>query len=112
MNARSDRCPSDRLDDARVAVAHRRQVACRADVGHRKLRPCRFLHDRPEDDARRRVVELDVWRIGDNADHFDVSPIGSGDPDTLADLVAPREHRARQGRRDQRDRGFSRAVVP
>src|SRR6185436_7516629 len=87
----------ERFDDTRVAVAHRREVAFRADVRHRKLRPCRFLHDRPEDDERRRVVQLDVWRIGDNADHFDVPTIGRGDADVLADLVACREHRASEG---------------
>src|SRR4051812_12455160 len=102
----------ERLDHARIAVAHRREVAFGAEVRHRKLRPCRFLRDWPEDDERGRVIQLDVWRIGDNADHFDVSTIGPGDPDVLTDLVAGREHRASEGCRDHRDGGFPQAVVP
>ena len=68
--------------------------------------------NRPEDDERPRVVQLDVRRIGDDADHFDVTTLGSGDPDVLADRVACREQRASQGRRDQRHGGLPRAVVP
>ena len=47
-----------RLHDARVSVAHRRDVAARADIRHRKLRLRRFLQNRPEHDERPRVVQL------------------------------------------------------
>ena len=62
---------TQRLHDARVSIAHRREVAARADIRHRKLRPRHVLQNRPEDDERPRVVELAVRGIGDDADHFD-----------------------------------------
>ncbi len=101
-----------RLYDARVSIAHRREVAARAHIRHRKLRPRQVLQNRPEDDERPRVVEPAVRGIGDNADHFDVTTLGSGEPDVPADGVACREQRAREGRRDQRNGGLPRAVVP
>ena len=101
-----------RLHDARVSIAHRREVAARTDIRHRKLRPRQVLQNRPEDDERPRVVELAVRGIGDDADHFDVTTLGSGEPNVPADGVACREQRASQGRRDQRHGGLPRAVVP
>ena len=103
---------TQRLHDARVSIAHRREVAARTDIRHRKLRPRQVLQNRPEDDERPRVVELAVRGIGDDADHFDVTTLGSGEPDVPADGVACREQRASQGRRDQRHVGLPRAVVP
>ncbi len=62
--------------DARVSIAHRREVAARADVHHRKLRPRQVLQNWSKDDERPRVVELAVRGIGDDADHFDVTISG------------------------------------
>ena len=64
-----------RLHDARVSIAHGREVAARANIGHRKLRPREVLQNRPEDDERSRVVQLAVRCIGDDADHFDVTTL-------------------------------------
>src|SRR5262245_33779177 len=103
---------TQRLHDARVSIAHRREVATRADIRHRKLRPPHFLQNRSEDDERPRVVELAVRGICDDADHFDVTTLRSGEPNLLADDIPCREQRASQGRRDQRNGGLPRAVVP
>ena len=107
---RSDRCPS--VVTARVSVAHRREVAARTDIRHRKLRPRHILQNRPEDDERPRVVEPAVWRIGDDADHFEVARLRAGEANVLADGVAAREQSVRERRRDERHQRLPRAVVP
>ena len=73
---------TQRLHDARVAIAHRREVAARTDIRHRKLRPRQVLQNRSEDDERPRVVELAVRGISDDADHFDLTTVGSGESQT------------------------------
>src|SRR5262252_3091384 len=103
---------TQRLDDARVAVAHRPKVAARADVRHRKLRPRHVLKNRPEDDERPRVVELAVRGIADDADHFRVARLRSVESNVLADGVARWEQRASEGRREQRNGGLAGAVAP
>jgi hypothetical protein len=101
-----------RIHDAGISIAHRREVAARTNIGHRKLRPRRFLQNRSENDERPWVVQLAVRGIGDDADHLDVATLGSGHVNVLADDIACREQRASEGRRDQRHGGLARAVVP
>ena len=111
MNARRDRCPSDfttRVYPSRTVA--RSPLARTYAIGNCDLAiSCRIGR---KTTSGRRVVQLAVRGIGDDADHFDVTTLGSGEPDVLADGVACREQRASQGRRDQRHGGLPRAVVP
>ena len=102
---------TQRLHDACISVAHRRQVAAGTNIGHRKLRLRHLLQNRSEHDQRPRDVQLVVRGIGDDPNHFDVTTLGPGEPNVLADGAA-REKRASQGRRDQRNGGLPRAVIP